>query len=93
MFIVPSFEIYGGVAGLFDFGPPGCALKTNILDVWRQHFILEEDMLHVDCTNLTAEPVLRASGHVDKVRARPLGAGGRARPPPGPDPCPVSSRT
>eukprot|EP00499_Haloplacidia_sp_CaronLabIsolate_P015083 CAMPEP_0196775576 /NCGR_PEP_ID=MMETSP1104-20130614/4107_1 /TAXON_ID=33652 /ORGANISM="Cafeteria sp., Strain Caron Lab Isolate" /LENGTH=734 /DNA_ID=CAMNT_0042145745 /DNA_START=12 /DNA_END=2216 /DNA_ORIENTATION=- len=66
MFYVPSFEIYGGVAGLYDLGPPGCSLKTNILDEWRRHFILEEDMLHIDCTNLTAEPVLKASGHVDK---------------------------
>ena len=29
MFFVPSFEIYGGVAGLYDFGPPGCALKVR----------------------------------------------------------------
>lgn len=27
MFIVPSFEIHGGVKGLFDLGPPACALK------------------------------------------------------------------
>lgn len=42
-------------------------LQANILDVWRQHFILEENMLHIDCTNLTAEAVLKTSGHVDKV--------------------------
>lgn len=29
MFIVPSFEIHGGVAGLYDYGPPGCALKVR----------------------------------------------------------------
>lgn len=28
MFVVPSFEIHGGVKGLFDLGPPGCALKV-----------------------------------------------------------------
>ena len=65
-FYVPSFQIYGGIAGLFDYGPPGsdrsfnlyfhiysnpfsfilgCALQNNILSLWRQHFVLEEDML------------------------------------------------
>eukprot|EP00345_Euplotes_harpa_P010324 CAMPEP_0168347122 /NCGR_PEP_ID=MMETSP0213-20121227/18784_1 /TAXON_ID=151035 /ORGANISM="Euplotes harpa, Strain FSP1.4" /LENGTH=572 /DNA_ID=CAMNT_0008356115 /DNA_START=124 /DNA_END=1842 /DNA_ORIENTATION=+ len=65
-FIIQSFEIYGGVSGLFDFGPLGCALKTNVEQLWRNHFVLEEDMLEVSCTCLTPEPVLKASGHVDK---------------------------
>ena len=29
MFVVPSFEIHGGVKGLFDLGPPSCALKVG----------------------------------------------------------------
>jgi glycyl-tRNA synthetase len=29
MFIVPSFEIHGGVKGLFDLGPPACSLKVR----------------------------------------------------------------
>lgn len=66
MFYTPSFEIYGGVSGLYDYGPPGCALQANIIDVWRKHFILEEDMLEVDCTVLTPHEVLKTSGHVDK---------------------------
>lgn len=66
MFYTPSFEIYGGVSGLYDYGPPGCALQANIIDIWRKHFILEEDMLEVDCTVLTPHDVLKTSGHVDK---------------------------
>jgi glycyl-tRNA synthetase len=66
MFYTPSFEIYGGVAGLYDYGPPGCSLQANIIDQWRKHFILEEDMLEVDCTVLTPHEVLKTSGHVDK---------------------------
>lgn len=66
MFYTPSFEIYGGVSGLYDYGPPGCALQANIIDLWRKHFILEEDMLEVDCTVLTPHDVLKTSGHVDK---------------------------
>eukprot|EP00842_Homolaphlyctis_polyrhiza_P001973 jgi/Hompol1/2777/HPOL_005768-RA len=65
-FITPSFQIYGGIAGLFDYGPPGCALQTNILALWRSHFVLEEDMLELECTNLTPEAVLKTSGHVDR---------------------------
>ncbi|KAG7272474.1 hypothetical protein CRUP_009026 [Coryphaenoides rupestris] len=61
-----AFAIYGGVSGLYDFGPVGCALKNNILQIWRQHFIQEEQILEIDCTMLTPEPVLKTSGHVDK---------------------------
>ncbi|KAF3226492.1 Glycine--tRNA ligase 1, mitochondrial [Orbilia oligospora] len=66
MFYAQAFDIYGGVSGLFDYGPPGCALQANIVDTWRKHFILEEDMLEVDCTMLTPHDVLKTSGHVDK---------------------------
>lgn len=65
-FVVPAFEIYGGTAGLYDYGPPGCALKENIESYWREHFILEENMLELGCTNLTPFKVLEASGHVAK---------------------------
>ncbi|KAL2920069.1 Glycine--tRNA ligase 1, mitochondrial [Polyrhizophydium stewartii] len=65
-FVTPSFSIYGGIAGLFDYGPAGCALQNNILSLWRQHFVLEEDMLEIECTNLTPESVLKTSGHVDR---------------------------
>ena len=61
-----SFAIYGGISGQYDFGPMGCALKANIINAWRSFFILEEQMLEVDCSMLTPEPVLKASGHVDK---------------------------
>jgi glycyl-tRNA synthetase len=66
MYVVKSFEIHDGPAGLFDYGPPGCALKANVLALWRKHFALEEAMLEMDCTNLTPSPVLEASGHVER---------------------------
>ena len=61
-----SFAIYGGITGQYDYGPMGCALKSNILGLWRQFFVLEEQMLEVDCSILTPEPILKASGHVDR---------------------------
>ncbi|KAG0500264.1 hypothetical protein HPP92_000336 [Vanilla planifolia] len=66
LFYIPSFKIYRGVAGLYDYGPPGCAVKSNVLAFWRQHFVLEENMLEVDCPCVTPEIVLKASGHVEK---------------------------
>ncbi|KAJ1894431.1 Glycine--tRNA ligase 1, mitochondrial, partial [Kickxella alabastrina] len=65
-FYAPSFSIYGGVAGLYDFGPTGTALQQNLINMWRQHFIIEEDMLEVDCTIMTPAEVLKTSGHVEK---------------------------
>ena len=66
LFYTPAFEIYGGEKGLFDYGPPGCALQNNLVDIWRKHFVLEEDMLEVDCTHITPAAVFKTSGHVDK---------------------------
>lgn len=65
-FYAPAFSIYGGVAGLYDFGPMGCAMKSNLFSLWRQHFVLEEGMLEIDSCILTPEPVLKASGHMDR---------------------------
>lgn len=61
-----SFELYGGVSGLFDFGPVGCMLKNNMIAAWRQHFIMNEQMLEIGCTMLTPQQVLKTSGHIER---------------------------
>ena len=66
LFVIPSFKIYGSVAGFYDYGPPGCAIKSNVTQAWRAHFVLEEGMLEVECPAVTPEIVLKASGHVDR---------------------------
>jgi len=70
LFYIPSFKIYGGVAGLYDYGPPGCAVKSNLQAFWRQHFVMNESMLEVECPSVTPECVLKASGHVDRFTDR-----------------------
>lgn len=65
-FYTQAFEIYGGVSGLYDYGPTGAALQANIISAWRQHFILEEEMLELETTIMTLSDVLKTSGHVDK---------------------------
>lgn len=54
--------------GLYDYGPPGCAIKANLLALWRRHFVLEDNMLEIDGTSLTPEVVLETSGHVAKFQ-------------------------
>lgn len=115
LFYIPSFKIYGSVAGFYDYGPTGCAVKQNITQAralerggdaaaaaavaaasgglpplqpppacgrigaqtrssrrfhdpqaWRQHFVLEEGMLELECPAVTPEIVLKASGHVER---------------------------
>ncbi|KAJ3505904.1 hypothetical protein NLJ89_g7168 [Agrocybe chaxingu] len=63
-FYAPAFEIYGGVAGLYDYGPPGSSLQANIIAEWRKHFIVEEHMLELDTSIMTPAPVFETSGHV-----------------------------
>ncbi len=61
----------------------GCAIKHNLEQLWRDHFVLEEDLLEISTTCVTPEPVLVASGHVAKfedlmVRDTKLGTPFRA---------------
>jgi glycyl-tRNA synthetase len=37
-----------------------------MVDLWRKHFVLSENMLEMECTNLTPEVVLKTSGHVER---------------------------
>ncbi|AFZ80103.1 glycyl-tRNA synthetase, putative [Theileria equi strain WA] len=65
-FYTSSFELYGGSAGLYDYGPPGCALKCELEKLWREHFIVFDEMLEVSCSCITPYNVLKSSGHVDR---------------------------
>lgn len=66
-FYRPSADIYPNApAGFFAYGPPGCAVKTNVIQLWRQHFCLEDQLLEIEDTCIMDEQVLRASGHVEK---------------------------
>ena len=41
-------------------------MKANVQKIWRQHFVIEESMLEVECPSVTLGTVLKASGHVDR---------------------------
>ncbi|HEY1037675.1 MAG TPA: glycine--tRNA ligase [Candidatus Paceibacterota bacterium] len=64
-FIYQGSEIYGGLAGTWDYGPLGVALKNNIKNIWWKRFVLDrEDMYGVDAAILMNQEVWKASGHV-----------------------------
>ncbi|MDD1769511.1 MAG: glycine--tRNA ligase [Methanomassiliicoccales archaeon] len=65
-FIWPSYEIYGGIAGLYDYGPLGTAMKNNIMNAWRRAYILGEGFVEIDSDTIGPEAVFKASGHVDQ---------------------------
>ncbi len=63
-FVYPSFDIYGGLAGFFDYGHYGLELKKNIKNLWWKQFVTErEDVYGIDSVIVTKKEVLRASGH------------------------------
>ncbi len=65
-FIFQSSEIYGGLNGVWDYGPLGVELKNNLKQYWWQVMARErDDVVGLDGAILTHPAVLKASGHVD----------------------------
>lgn len=64
-FVWPAYDIYGGVAGLYDYGPLGSAMKNNIENYWRKLYVLGEGFHEIACPIVAPEPVFKASGHLD----------------------------
>lgn len=65
-FIFQGSEVYGGLAGTWDYGPLGITLKRNIINLWWRTFVeSRDDMYGVDAAILMNPKVWQASGHVD----------------------------
>jgi glycyl-tRNA synthetase len=64
-FIFPGSEIYGGLAGTYDYGPLGVLLQENIKQLWFQMFVNgRDDMYPLDAAILMNAKAWEASGHV-----------------------------
>jgi glycyl-tRNA synthetase len=64
-FIYQGSEVYGGLAGTWDYGPLGVTLKRNIENLWWKTFVEDrDDMYGVDAAILMNQKVWQASGHV-----------------------------
>ena len=65
-FIFQSNEIYGGMQGLYDYGPLGVELKNNLKHSWWTSMVYDRDDVEgLDASILTAPNVLKHSGHED----------------------------
>tara|TARA_E500000081_G_scaffold99013_1_gene100092 strand:+ start:1460 stop:2794 length:1335 start_codon:yes stop_codon:yes gene_type:complete len=65
-FIFQSNEIYGGLQGLYDYGPLGVELKNNIKQSWWTSMVYDRDDIEgLDASILTHPDVLKYSGHED----------------------------
>jgi glycyl-tRNA synthetase len=64
-FIFQGSEIYGGLAGTWDYGPLGVALKNNVKSIWWKRFVdNRDDMFGTDAAILMNQRTWEASGHV-----------------------------
>lgn len=64
-FIFQGSEIYGGLAGTWDYGPLGVALRNNVRALWWKRFVdMREDIYGVDAAILMNQNVWKSSGHV-----------------------------
>lgn len=64
-FIYQSGEIYGGIAGFFDYGPLGVEVKQNIKAAWwKAHVQQRDDVVGIDGSIITHPKVWEASGHI-----------------------------
>jgi glycyl-tRNA synthetase len=64
-FFFPSSEIYGGIQGVWDYGPLGVALRNNVKQAWWRTMVeLRDDVVGIDAGILMNPKVWVASGHV-----------------------------
>ena len=65
-FIFQSGEIYGGLQGMYDYGPLGVELKNNLKNAWWSSMVYENDNIEgLDASILSNPTVLKYSGHED----------------------------
>jgi len=63
-FIFQSSEIYGGLNGVWDYGPLGAELKRNIKNAWWQAVVhFRDDVVGLDAAILMHPRTWEASGH------------------------------
>lgn len=63
-FIYQGSEIYGGLAGTYDYGPLGLAIKKNIERLWWKQFVDDRtDMFGIDSSLISSAAIWNASGH------------------------------
>lgn len=63
-FIFPGSDVYGGMAGTWDFGPLGVLLKRKIMQTWWNYWVdKRDDMYGIDAAIVMNPRTWIASGH------------------------------
>jgi len=60
----PTAEIYGPIAGFWNFGPLGTSLKRKVIEAWRKHVVKKDDMIETDGAQIMPMEVFKNSGHL-----------------------------
>ncbi|OHB17019.1 MAG: glycine--tRNA ligase [Parcubacteria group bacterium RIFCSPLOWO2_01_FULL_40_65] len=72
-FIFPGSEIYGGISGIYDYGPLGVEFKNNVKQAWRKEMFRRQDnIFELDSSILMQRQVWEASGHTSAGFTDPL---------------------
>ncbi|MHA1243051.1 MAG: glycine--tRNA ligase [Candidatus Heimdallarchaeota archaeon] len=62
----PTGEIYGGLAGAFDYGPIGTNMRLKLVSFWREYFVRDEGHYEIEGSLIMPQKVFEASGHLAK---------------------------
>ena len=82
-FVYASGELYGGLAGFWDFGPLGVELFNNIKKNWWNFFVKSrENMVGMEGSIISHPRTWKASGHIENfadifVKCKKCGKSGK----------------
>lgn len=67
-FFWPTAEIYGSIAGFWNYGPLGATLKRKITDSWRKYVVKRDGMIEIDGAQIMPMDVFKSSGHLSSFQ-------------------------
>jgi glycyl-tRNA synthetase len=67
-FFWPTAEIYGSIAGFWNYGPLGTTLKRKVIDAWRKYVVKRDDMIEIDGAQIMPMNVFKSSGHLSSFQ-------------------------
>jgi len=62
----PAADIYGGLSGVFEYGPIGTLMRHKLISFWREYFVKSEGHYEIEGAIILPEKVFEASGHLAK---------------------------
>ena len=71
-FIYPGSEIYGGLAGTYDYGPLGALLKRNVEKSWLKYFVEFKDNMYLIDSSILMHPKVwevRSEEHTSELQS------------------------